>query len=104
MEDLGAARRATEESCATLLTQLEHCKAVLRAKGTELEARSVRLKSRQIELAEKHGGAHVKGTDKLKLNVGGTRVTKTTTRAMASALLVTCLECLLMPTMIYERG
>ena len=36
---------------------------------------------------------------------GGRRAkTKTTTRATANALLVTCLECLLMPTMIYERG
>ena len=44
---------------------------MLRAKAVEQEERHASLLREQGALAEKHGGAKCKGTDKLKINVGG---------------------------------
>ena len=50
------------------------CVGLLRGKAAEQAARRQALAAEQAALAEKNGGAGAKGTDKLKLNVGGTRV------------------------------
>ena len=47
---------------------------LLRAKGAEIAGRREQLAGRQAALAAEHGGADVKGSDRLTLNVGGVRV------------------------------
>ena len=73
--DLCSAMQSTDVAWAAQVHRFKAKSALLRAKATELSDRRARLEERQAALAEKHGGSKVKGTDKLKLNVGGTRVT-----------------------------
>eukprot|EP01052_Picozoa_sp_SAG31_P032813 SAG31_NODE_3637_length_4035_cov_1.699695_2_plen_723_part_00 len=74
MQAYATAVSSTDEKWEAHLAKFEADKSVLRKKGVELEQRHTDLKTRQAALADKHGGAKVKGSDKLKLNVGGTRV------------------------------
>ena len=69
-----AAQRSTNQVWAAHFNQFKSGVGLLREKSAEQEERLARLQARQAALAEKHGGAKVKGTDKVKLNVGGTRV------------------------------
>ena len=52
----------------------EEARGVLRAQAAAQRGRHTELERRKLEMAQQHGDDRVKGRDKLKLNVGGTRV------------------------------
>jgi len=74
MEELTVAQNATDTRCATHAAALELKRGLLRDKGVQLRDRQEALRRQQDALAQQHGGAKVKGSDRLKLNVGGVNV------------------------------
>jgi len=65
---------STDDAWAALQRRYEHASGLLRDKDADCRKRHEELEARRAALAEKNGGSEVKGTDKLKLNVGGSRV------------------------------
>eukprot|EP00668_Euglena_longa_P000364 GGOE01000467.1.p1 GENE.GGOE01000467.1~~GGOE01000467.1.p1 ORF type:complete len:545 (-),score=64.97 GGOE01000467.1:363-1997(-) len=74
MEELRAVQAATEQKCAAHAASLDAKRQLLRDKSCQLTERHQLLEQQQGALAQQHGGSKVKGTDKLKLNVGGVNV------------------------------
>jgi hypothetical protein len=75
LNDHAAAAKSTDEKWVKHVGRYDKCRHQFRAKATELSERHAELEAHKVALAEKHGGSSIKGTDKLKLNVGGERVT-----------------------------
>lgn len=69
-----AAISTTNGIWAAQQAEFDRCVGLLRAKAAEQAGRRVALAAKQSALADQHGGAAAAGSDKLKLNVGGTRV------------------------------
>jgi hypothetical protein len=74
MQAYARAKRSTDTTWEAYQAKFDEDKRVLRAKGAQIDQRLAELHAQQAALAEQHGGTKVKGTDKLKLNVGGQRV------------------------------
>ena len=71
---VGAAAGHTDTLWSGHGAAFDAARGLLRSKAAELQQRHTSLSGQQAALAEKHGGAKVSGSDRLKLNVGGTRV------------------------------
>ena len=76
-EELDEPITATDEAWEAFARKFEATRFILRSKAKEIAERRAVLNEQQAEPCAKHGGEGLKGTDKLKLNVGGTRVTAT---------------------------